>query len=101
MFTNTAWSRIRTHLNLPIFWMISLRDNGGTGANRNKSGPTFWVSDNDDTSQIANWQRLPFAQFRKELIDACDQFPDLPQEQPEEEKHVALLIHGYTHPWLG
>jgi esterase/lipase superfamily enzyme len=81
--------------------MISLRDNGGTGTNRNKSGPTFWVSDNDDTSQITNWQRLPFAQFRKALIDACDQFPDLPQEQHEEEKHVALLIHGYNNPWPG
>ncbi len=79
--------------------MISLRDNGGTGTSRNKSGPTFWVSDNDDTSQITNWQRLPSAQFRKALTDACDQFPDLPAEQHEEEKHVALLIHGYNNPW--
>jgi esterase/lipase superfamily enzyme len=30
------------------------------------------------------------------LIDACAQFPDLPPEQQEEEKHLALCIHGYN-----
>jgi len=79
--------------------MISLRDNGGVGTNRNKSGPTYWVSDNEDTSQIANWKRIPFNQFRKALNDACKEFPDLPQNQHQDEKHLALVVHGYNNPW--
>lgn len=85
---------------MPRFWMISLRDNGGIGSNRNSQGPTYWTSDNEDTSQIANWKRVPFNQFRKALIDACAQFPDLLQSQHQEEKHVALLVHGYNNPWV-
>jgi esterase/lipase superfamily enzyme len=81
--------------------MISLRDNGGTGTNRNKSGPTYWTSDNDDTARISNWNHVTFAQFRKALTDACSQFPDLDQAHHEEEKHVALLVHGYNNPWPG
>ena len=30
------------------------------------------------------------------MIDACAQFPDLPPQQQEEEKHLALCIHGYN-----
>lgn len=82
------------------YWMISARDKGGTGSNRNTNGVTFWVSDGPNDSgqlrDINNWRRVPFAQFRKALIDACAQFPDLPPEQQEEEKHLALCIHGYN-----
>jgi hypothetical protein len=80
--------------------MISARDGGGIGSNRNKNGVTFWFSDSlNDAGQlrdINNWRRVRFAQFRKALIDACAQFPDLPPEQQEEEKHLALCIHGYN-----
>jgi len=83
---------------MPQYWMINARDGGGTGTNRNKNGVTFWVSDSlNDAGQlrdINNWQRIRFAQFRKALIDACAQFPDLPPEQQEGEKHLALCIHG-------
>jgi len=79
--------------------MISLRDNGGVGTNRNKSGPTYWISDNEDTSQIVNWKRIPFNQFRKAVIDACKDFPDLPQNEHQDEKHLALVVHGYNNPW--
>jgi esterase/lipase superfamily enzyme len=85
---------------MPQYWMISDRDGGGTGSNRNNSGATFWVSDGpNDKNQlrdISNWQRVSFAQFRKAVIDACAQFPDLPPDQQEEEKHLALCIHGYN-----
>jgi esterase/lipase superfamily enzyme len=85
---------------MPQYWMISDRDGGGTGSNRNNNGATFWVSDGpNDKNQlrdISNWQRVAFSQFRKTIIDACAQFPDLPSEQQEEEKHLALCIHGYN-----
>jgi esterase/lipase superfamily enzyme len=84
---------------MPKYWMISLRNSGGIGDDRNSAGPTYWLTDIDSIDQITNWTRVPFAQFRKALISACADFPDLPQERHEEEKHVALAIHGYNNAW--
>lgn len=85
---------------MPKYWMISARDENGTGSDRNNNGVTYWVSDSpNDAGQlrdIGNWQRVPLSQFRKALISACEQFPDLPPEQQEDEKHVALCVHGYN-----
>ena len=65
---------------MPKYWMISIRDDGGTGDDRNKNGATFWISDSpNDKNQlrnIKNWQKSTLSQFRKALIDACADFPD-------------------------
>jgi Alpha/beta hydrolase of unknown function (DUF900) len=84
---------------MPKYWMISLRDSGGIGTNRNSDGPTYWVSDNDGIDNITNWQRIAFDRFQSDLVEACSQFPDLPPEQQEEEKHVVLAVHGYNNSW--
>jgi esterase/lipase superfamily enzyme len=84
---------------MPKYWMISIRNDGGTGGDRNKNGATFWTSDapsDQKLRNIANWQKSNLSQFRKALIDACANFPDLPPEEQEEEKHVALCVHGYN-----
>src|SRR5882724_9426555 len=85
---------------MPKYWMISIREEGGTGDDRNNSGATFWTSDSpNDKNQlrnIKNWQKSNLSQFRKALIDACADFPDLPPEQQEEQKHVTLCVHGYN-----
>lgn len=89
---------------MPKYWMISLRDEGGAGDDRNKNGATFWISDSpNDKNQLRelkNWQKSNLSQFRKALIDACASFPDLPPEQHEEEKHVALCVHGYNNDFV-
>src|SRR6266566_5678663 len=85
---------------MPQYWMISARDDGGVGSNRNADGVTYWISDGPSSGgklrQIANWKAVTFSQFRKTISDACAQFPDLPSAQQEEEKHLALCIHGYN-----
>ncbi len=85
---------------MPKYWMVSIRDEGGTGDDRNKNGATFWTSDspndNNQLCDIKNWQKSNLSLFRKALIDACANFPDLPPEQHEEGKHVTLCIHGYN-----
>ena len=85
---------------MPKYWMVSIRDEGGTGDDRNNNGATYWTSDSpNDTNQlrdIKSWQKPNLSQFRKALIDACAAFPDLPPEQQEDEKHVTLCIHGYN-----
>jgi hypothetical protein len=84
---------------MPKYWMISLRDSGGIGSNRNPDGPTFWVSDSEGIDNITNWERVAFERFQSDLLAACNQFPDLPQNQHEEQKHVVLAVHGYNNSW--
>ena len=85
---------------MPQYWMVSARDEGGTGGSRNPNGVTYWVSDGpSDAGQlrdINNWTPTTFSEFRKTIIDTCAGFPDLPPEQQEEEKHLAVCIHGYN-----
>jgi esterase/lipase superfamily enzyme len=80
--------------------MISVRDKGGTGVNRNSKGSTFWVSDgpndNNQLRDIKNWRPVTFSQFRKSITDACATFPDWPSTQQEKQKHLALCVHGYN-----
>ena len=68
---------------MPQYWMISVRDKGGTGLSRNSKGPTFGVSDspndNNQLPDIKNWKPVTFSQFRKSITDVCATFPDLPQ----------------------
>jgi esterase/lipase superfamily enzyme len=82
---------------MPKYWMISARNKGGIGDDRDTNGPSYWTSDSSgDLHNIENWTRVPFSTFRKAIIDACANFPDLPPTQQEEEKHLALCIHGYN-----
>ena len=74
---------------MPKYWMISDRDGGGDGDERNLGGPRYLISDGDrDLHNIDNWNRVSFPQFRKAITDACDKFPDLPPDQHDEEKEV-------------
>ncbi|HWN64102.1 MAG TPA: hypothetical protein VNN24_00295, partial [Candidatus Binatus sp.] len=62
--------------------MISDRNAGGAGTERNANGPAYFVSDSKrNLHDIGNWDRIPFSQFRKAITEACETFPDLPQDQ--------------------
>jgi len=82
---------------MPKYWMITDRDSGGAGTDRNPSGSLYFVSEGTtDLHDIANWDRVTFSQFRKSIIETCDKFPDLEPDQEEEENHLALCVHGYN-----
>lgn len=81
---------------MPKYWLISDRNGGGTGASRNVSGLTYFVSDTKPLNNISNWQRVSPTQFRTLLAAAADAFPALPQGQNELQSHVTILIHGFN-----
>lgn len=85
---------------MPQYWMINIRNGGGTGDDRNPDGATFWTSDSPNNknqlSNLKNWQASNASKFRKALIAACAGFPKLPPEQQADEKHVTLCVHGYN-----
>jgi hypothetical protein len=80
--------------------MISLRDKGGVGVDRNQAGPTYWLSDTDGIENIINWREVELSMFRDAIINAADQFPVLPAARHEDQKHVALAVHGYNNSWI-
>jgi esterase/lipase superfamily enzyme len=82
------------------YYMISLRDNGGVGVDRNQDGPTYWLSDTDDIENIINWREVELGVFRDAIINAADQFPVVPAAHHEDQKHVALAVHGYNISWI-
>ena len=81
---------------MPKYWMISDRNNGGTGTGINNNGLTYFVSDAGPLNNIANWTKVTAQSFRTQLAAAADQFPLLTDAQNEDQSHVTILIHGYN-----
>jgi len=81
---------------MPNYWLISDRNNGGTGTGRNVSGLSYFVSDAGPLTDIANWKRVTPTQFRTLLAAAADAFPALTQAENEKQSHVSILIHGFN-----
>jgi esterase/lipase superfamily enzyme len=80
---------------MPKYWLISDRNNNGTGQGMNTAGLTYWVSDGGDLTSIGSWQKVRSARaFQTLLANAADDFPaDVPNEQ---QSHVTLLVHGFN-----
>lgn len=81
---------------MPRYWLISDRNNGGTGTGRNVAGLTFFVSDGGPLDDIGSWKKVTGAQFRTLLVAAADEFPALPHEENENQSHVSILVHGFN-----
>jgi esterase/lipase superfamily enzyme len=81
---------------MPKYWLISDRNNRGTGTGRNVAGLTYFVSDAGLLNNINNWQKVSLTQFRTLLSAAADAFPALPQGQNEQQSHVTILVHGFN-----
>jgi len=82
---------------MPKYWLISDRNNNGTGQGMNTAGLTYWVSDGGDLTSISSWQKVRTQNaFQKLLAAAADQFPDFPPGQNEQQSHVTLLVHGFN-----
>jgi len=81
---------------MPKYWLISDRNNGGTGTGRNVGGLTYFVSDGGPLNSINNWRRVSPTQFRTLLAAAADAFPALTQGQNEQQSHVTILVHGFN-----
>jgi esterase/lipase superfamily enzyme len=81
---------------MPKFWLISDRNNNGTGTGLNTKGLTYFVSDGGALDKIESWTKVSSASFQSQLAAAADAFPALPPAQNEDQSHVALLIHGFN-----
>jgi hypothetical protein len=81
---------------MPKYWLISDRNNGGIGTERNVAGLSYFVSDKEPLTDISNWTEVSPTQFRTLLKGAADTFPALTQAENEDQSHVTILIHGFN-----
>jgi esterase/lipase superfamily enzyme len=81
---------------MPKYWLISDRNNGGIGTERNVAGLSYFVSDIEPLTDINNWTKVSPTQFRTLLKAAADAFPALTQAENEDQSHVTILIHGFN-----
>jgi esterase/lipase superfamily enzyme len=81
---------------MPKYWLISDRNNNGTGTGLNNNGLSYFVSDVTPLNNINNWRRVSARSFQTLLAAVADQFPDLSPGQNEGQSHVTILIHGFN-----
>jgi esterase/lipase superfamily enzyme len=81
---------------MPKYWLISDRNNGGIGTERNVAGLSYFVSDAEPLTDINNWRKVSPTQFSTLLKAAADAFPALTQGENEDQSHVTILIHGFN-----
>jgi len=93
----------------PQYWMVSNREktNSKLGRDRipERGKPrleelNYWTSTGGKLTELNNWTRLTFKEFKKALIEAADSFPlILDPARNEEQKHLTIFIHGYNNDW--
>jgi hypothetical protein len=71
---------------MPKYWLISDRNNNGTGVVRNVAGLSYFVSDGGPLNSIANWRKVTPSQFRTLLAAAADAFPRLASQRKRKPK---------------
>jgi esterase/lipase superfamily enzyme len=85
---------------MPNFFMITNRDKRANGLGDERSGLSFWASQQSPLDNFANWKEVSSDDFRKQVLAIADAFPlIMDPEQHEQQKHVTLFVHGYDDDW--
>jgi Alpha/beta hydrolase of unknown function (DUF900) len=50
-------------------------------------------------TDLSRWQKVTGDQFRDMLVQEASKFPDIGDDNNEDQKHVSLFIHGYNNTW--
>src|SRR5262249_11137699 len=61
---------------------------------------SYWVTDSRSLSDLSRWTPRTADEFRGDLVAAVRKFPEVDDPaRHEQQKHVALFIHGYNNTW--
>jgi len=93
----------------PRFWMITNREvkknNLGKDRAPGKDADavlSYWTSHAEkpgDLKDLKAWSSVSVDKFKRELAAVAAKFPRVDDEQNEQQRHVALFIHGYNNDW--
>jgi esterase/lipase superfamily enzyme len=83
---------------MPRFWMVTNRQETGTGWGADEGPLKYWVSDAQPAALKRRnaWTSVRAERFVNELRRVADTFPDLAEADHEKERHVALFVHGFN-----
>jgi len=86
---------------MPAQWMITNRKEHAGELGRDEGPLTFWMTEQAGDwkrlKTLGRWEKLTSAQFVRELRRMVDaDFPELADERHEQERHVALFVHGFN-----
>jgi esterase/lipase superfamily enzyme len=80
--------------------MISNRAIRNGGFLNDRSGHlSFWVNDQGQPHNWANWEPVSSSSFKRLLVTAADQFPLIGHRNQEEQSHINFFVHGYNNTW--
>jgi esterase/lipase superfamily enzyme len=89
---------------MATLWMITNREQKGGELGKGAGPLTYWRTDKTGPAaklkKLNNWEELTSAKFVGELRRYVDEeFPDLPDDENERERHVTLFVHGFNNSW--
>lgn len=87
---------------MPKAYMISNRNRQGDQlGTRVVENPRYFISDAAPNARdtLQNWKQVTQNRFVQLILSETTRFPDLPEEQNEEQCHVSLYVHGYNTSW--
>lgn len=89
---------------MPKYWMVTNRNVSGKSLGGNRASKvTYWLSDGTTPlTTLDGWGGKPVSQaeFKHQVMDAAQAFPNLPAKAQEDQKHVTLFVHGYNNGWI-
>lgn len=85
-------------------WLITNRNQEEDSFGGDLDVLTFWTFDPVATPDAAinvrsSWKKRTLNQFRTELAAVTNKYPSPVATAPEQQKHLALFIHGYDDDW--
>ncbi len=86
---------------MPQYRMITNRgvDRKTGRLTKDKDALTFWSADRGAVDRLGSWTSVPRERFYDEIRIATRSFPDVPRDSHENQKHLALFVHGYNNDW--
>ena len=88
------------------FWMITNRNREGKALGSKRDALSFYTVDKampTGGTKISDmtpyWEKVSPSDFRKQLQEVADGFPEVPETAHEKQKHITLFIHGYNNTW--
>jgi esterase/lipase superfamily enzyme len=82
-------------------WLITNRNITDSGFGTDFADMTFWLQEQPtaNTWDWSAWKKVTMDAFKAALVAVADQFPPPLATSPDQQKQVAILVHGYNNAW--
>lgn len=83
-----------------MYWLITNRNEQEGGFGGDFAPLTFWTAPaTADHTQKNSWTSVTMDRFRDQLVAVADKFPVSIATDPEDQKQITFLVHGFNEKW--